>query len=136
MQYLNAAGKAVMASNQFDCIGDAAARYPFLKVSTYAAYPGAIDAPAVTKLLRSISPLWFGDPPTAPIYDYHSVLDELAPIGPDRQLVKRYCAAGVRVEHVESIVGEHIAETATGAPGALAYLAARFAGQPPPDNCS
>jgi Secretory lipase len=61
---------------------------------------------------------------------------ELAPIGPDRQLLRRFCAAGVKVEHVETLLGEHPAVALTGAPGAVAYLVDRFAGRPAPDNCA
>jgi hypothetical protein len=135
-QYLNPAGKALLAANQTDCLTDAAARYPFLNIAKYEAVPNAIELPAVQSLLRSVSPLWFGTTPTAPVYDYHAVSDELAPIGPDRALMHRYCAAGVVVDHHEDLIGEHISEAVTGAPGAIAYLTARFAGKPAPDNCA
>jgi hypothetical protein len=50
--------------------------------------------------------------------------------------MRRFCAAGVAVDHVETVLGEHVGTGLTGAAGAIAYLAARFAGQPAPDNCS
>lgn len=74
--------------------------------------------------------------PNAPVYDYHAVLDELAPIGPDRALVARFCRAGVTVQHVEDPINEHISYVGAGAPVALDYLGARFAGEPAPNNCT
>jgi hypothetical protein len=134
-QYMNAAGRQVLAANQTDCLTDAVAQYPFFNIDNYEAVPGAIQLPAVQSLLRSVSPLWFGGVPTGPVYDYHAVFDELAPIGPDRALMRQYCADGVRVDHYEDYLSEHLILTATGAPGAIAYLTQRFAGKPAPDNC-
>jgi hypothetical protein len=62
------------------------------------------------------------------VSDYHSSYDEFAPLGPDRAHRRRFCAAGVKVDHVEAVLGEHIGTGLSGAPGAVAYLAARFAG--------
>jgi hypothetical protein len=136
LSYLNARGHRLAAASQTDCITDAAVRSPFLSVTSIEASPGVMDSPAVAALLRSTSPISFGAPPSAPIYDYHAVFDELAPIGPDRALVRRYCAGGVRVQHIEDLAGEHLSELATGTPGALAYMADRFAGRPAPSNCA
>ncbi len=134
-QYLNAAGRRLLATNQTDCLADGAVKYPFFNIKKYESVPNAVQLPAVQSLLRSVSPLWFGGTPTAPVYDYHAVGDELAPIGPDRALMRQYCAAGVVVDHHEDLVGEHLSEAVTGAPGAIAYLAHRFAGKPAPNNC-
>jgi hypothetical protein len=49
--------------------------------------------------------------------------------------MRQYCADGVRVDHYEDYLSEHLVLTATGAPGAIAYLTQRFAGVPAPDNC-
>jgi hypothetical protein len=46
----------------------------------------------------------------------------------------RYCADGVTVQHVEA-PGEHLSEVALGSPGALSFLADRFAGVPPTNTC-
>ena len=136
LQYLNAAGRAAVARAQDLCIAQAAVQFPFASLAEYEAYPGAAEAPAVVTLLHAISPLGLPGTPSAPVYDYHSSIDELAPISADRQLMRRYCAAGVRVDHVESLAGEHLLATITGAPGAVAYLADRFAGKPAEDDCA
>ncbi len=134
-RYLNAAGKQLMAANQDDCLPDAIAKYPLFDVSKYEAVPDATDAPGVVSAEHKTSPLWLPGAPTAPVYDYHATDDEFAPIGPDRQLMQRYCTAGVVVDHVENPVGEHLTETSAGFPGAITYLADRFAGRPAPDTC-
>jgi hypothetical protein len=136
LHYLNAAGQQAVAESQTDCINDAATQFPLASVQQFEASPGVLELPAINQLLQSISPLWTSGTPTAPIYDYHELLDEYAPIAGDRQLMQRYCKAGVHVDHVELLTGEHIAGTVTGAPAAIAYLADRFAGRPVPDDCS
>jgi secretory lipase len=133
-QYLNAEGKRAFAASQGDCLADALLKYPGRTSSSFASSPDAFDSPAVTTLLRESSPLWLPGTPTAPVYDYHATQDELAPVGPDRELMARYCAAGVPVNHVE-LPGEHLTEVALGAPGAMNYLADRVAGIPAPSNC-
>jgi hypothetical protein len=134
-RYLNAAGLALMASNQTDCLTDAAVRYPFLSTTPYLSSPAVPSSKRFVGELNSASPLYVRGAPREPVYDYHATGDELAPIGPDRQLVARYCEAGVHVDHVEIDVGEHLSTVATGAPGALQWLSDRFAGQPVPDTC-
>jgi hypothetical protein len=134
-QFLNANGRTALAAAQKDCLGDAAAQFPFAKLSEFEAYPGVYNQPAMTHDLDTISPLWIRGTPAAPIYDYHASEDEFAPIAGDRQLMARYCAAGVPVEHVEG-TGEHLTFVVTGAPGAMSYLADRFAGLPAPQNCA
>ncbi len=134
-QYLNATALRDMAAGQTDCIAQAALQFPLLSIQQLEAFPDSVDQPAVTALLQQDSPEWAGGLPTAPVYDYHAVSDELAPIGPDRALMARYCAGGVTVDHVEDPVGEHITEAVTGVPGALSYLSARFAGRSAPNTC-
>jgi Secretory lipase len=136
LQYLNAPGREAVAQAQNDCLVQAAVQFPFASVSEYEAHPDIESTPAVVQLLDSISPLELPGIPTSPIYDYHSSYDEFAPLGPDRAQMRRFCAAGVAVDHVETLLGEHVGAAITGAPGAVAYLAARFSGQPAPDDCA
>jgi hypothetical protein len=132
-QYLNAEGKQAVAASQNDCLVDAILRVPG-KTSASFASPDFLDGPLLTNLLRENSPLGRPGTPSAPVYDYHAIQDELAPIGPDRDLMARYCADGVTVQHVEA-PGEHLSEVALGSPGALSFLADRFAGVPPTNTC-
>jgi hypothetical protein len=134
-QYLSESGRTKVAAASRDCITDAVIRDPFLRTSDLEAFPGVLDVPAVASLLHANSPLGIEGTPTAPVYDYHATLDELAPIGPDRALMRRYCAGGAVVQHVEHLLADHISETVSGATGALAFLQ-RFAGKTPKNTCT
>jgi len=135
-QYLSESGLAKVAAASGDCISDAVARYPFLSIKQIEKFPGALDTPVVAGLLHANSPLGIAGTPTAPVYDYHATFDELAPVGPDRELMRRYCSSGAVVEHVEHLLAEHISETVTGAPGALTFFSQRFANQAPRNTCA
>jgi hypothetical protein len=134
-QYLSAAGKRAVADSQHDCINDAINKRPVATAADFEATPDIVELPQITSFLKRVSPLGFRGTPTAPIYDYHAVNDQLAPIGPARALMRRYCQDGVRVQAVEDPVAEHISLIATGSLGAIDYLNDRFAGRPAPSNC-
>jgi hypothetical protein len=134
-QYLSDFGRQALADSASDCIGDAVARYPAARFEDFARDAGVVELPAVQRLFRKMSPLWFRGEPTAPVYEYHAVADELAPIGPARLLVQRFCDAGVAVQHVEDYTSEHVSLVVSGATGAMDYLGARFAGEPAPSTC-
>jgi hypothetical protein len=133
--YMNDAGRAALANSQRDCITDSAAKYPGAKIEDFTSDPAVLGDPRIASLFKRISPLWFRGTPQAPVYDYHAVADELAPIGPDRQLVVRYCAAGVTVQHYEDLTSEHVSLLVTNAPATMDWIGERFAGAPAPNNC-
>jgi len=135
MSYLNESGRQKVADAAGDCINDAAPRSPFLSIGQIEATPGALDLPVPAGMLLENSPTGIAGVPSAPVYHYHAILDEFAPIGPAREMMRRWCAAGVPVQNVEHLLAEHLSETATGAPGALAFLKARFSGSAPVDSC-
>ena len=70
--------------------------------------------------------------PAVPLHIFHATLDELIPVAGARALVARYCAAHVVVDYEEDVIADHVSLAVTGAPGAVAYLAARFNGLPAP----
>jgi hypothetical protein len=132
---LSAYGQTAFDATVADCINDAVVRAPFLKVEDIEAKPQTLDEPDIASMLRENSPGGRDGTPTAPVYEYHALLDELAPIGPARAVLRNYCAAGVPVEHRTRLVGEHLTEVGAGAPEAMGFLANRFAGKPPIDTC-
>jgi Secretory lipase len=134
-QYLNATGRQAVASEQTACLTDGIIDHPFLNSDSYERSPGDFQLPSVISLLEGISPLGQPGEPKAPVYDYHAPDDEFAPNGPDDQLMARYCAAGVTVDHYVEPVGEHLSGETVGDPGALAYLSDRFAGDAAPSTC-
>jgi len=132
---LNAYGQKKFDESAADCIFDAVPRTPFLRVEQIEAKPGTLDQSDVAAMLRENSPVGRAGVPMAPVYEYHALLDELAPIGPARAVLRNYCAAGVAVEHRAKLVGEHLTEIGAGAPQAMGFLANRFAGKPPVNTC-
>ncbi len=135
MQYLSESGREKVRASAGDCIDDAAIRYPLLRIEQLEASPQALERPPVARMLRANSPLHIDRVPRAPIYHYHSALDELAPIRPARATMRRFCEHGAVVQRVEPL-GGHLTVVATGAPGAMRFLADRFAGKPPVDSCA
>lgn len=73
--------------------------------------------------------------PQPPVFIYHSILDELNPIGATDALVQKYCAMGATVSYHRDPASEHISLVATGAPLAATFLADRFAAKPAPTSC-
>jgi hypothetical protein len=136
LHYLNESGQALVAAAAGDCISDAVPRSPFLRMAQIEAVPHALDQPPLVAMLRENSPLHMKGIPRVPIYHYHATLDELAPVKPARALLRRFCAAGVVVESRETLLGEHLTEAGRGAPGALQFLARRFAGEAPRNTCA
>jgi hypothetical protein len=134
--FLNATGKRDVTAAAHDCISDAVPRFPFLSFGQIEAVPDVLDHGPVARMLQANSPLGIKGTPTAPIYDYHAVGDELAPLHPALALLHRFCNAGVVVQHVQSLVGEHLSEVVTGEPGAMRFFANRFAGKAPIDTCA
>lgn len=67
--------------------------------------------------------------PGAPLYLYNSDHDEVVPVAAYSALIDRYCAGGADVTYRHSTAPTHIAAQTIEAPGALDYLADRFAGE-------
>lgn len=134
-QYLSPAGLAAMAKSQTDCITDAVPKTPFAKIDQLANDPGILESAVLQPMFERMNPITFPGVPAAPVYHYHARADELAPIGPARVLIQRFCAAGVKVKSLEDPIGEHLTEVAIGWIGAVAYLSDRFAGKPAPSTC-
>lgn len=132
---LNAYGQQKFDASAEDCIFDAAPRTPFLRVEQIEAKPRTLDEADVAEMLRENSPLHRDGAPQAPVYEYHALLDEFAPIRPARAVLRKYCDAGVPVEHRPKLVGEHLTEIVAGAPGAVGFLARQFAGRTPVNTC-
>jgi hypothetical protein len=73
--------------------------------------------------------------PAAPLYVYHSAFDELIPVGGVHALVAGYCSRHVDVTYHQDLLSDHVTLAVSGAPAAVAYLAARFQGLPTLRSC-
>jgi len=73
--------------------------------------------------------------PKIPMQVYMATYDELV-VTPDvTTLMARYCAAGETNQYIQFPLADHISAEAEGLPGAIAYIQARFAGDPAPSTC-
>jgi fermentation-respiration switch protein FrsA (DUF1100 family) len=130
----NDKGRAMAEAIGNTCIGQYLPQYPFQTMDTYTTVPDAIDLPWVQQImdLNRLGQLR----PAGPIYIYHSLNDELIPAADVNALVDGYCHQGVTVAYYQDLASEHNSLAFSGAPAAVGYLAARFAGLPAPDTCS
>jgi hypothetical protein len=69
------------------------------------------------------------------LYIFHAVNDELIPIAAVNALVTQYCNAGIPVAYYQDIASDHNSLAVSGAPAAIQYLTARFAGGAVPSTC-
>jgi pimeloyl-ACP methyl ester carboxylesterase len=130
---MNSQGLANLQRSRNACTLQLLAGYAFRRLSSYTNSTHPYD----TALLRAV--LAANSPGTArtttPVYSYHAMADELVPVSVENALIAKYCAAGDRVQIIRTPGSSHNTELLTGAPGAIAFLAHRFAGAPPVDNC-
>lgn len=73
--------------------------------------------------------------PTAPLYFYNAIYDEIIPSNGADQLYSKFCAAGLDIEYNQDLLGEHIVAMVTGAGSAFLWLKDRFNGIPVNKGC-
>jgi hypothetical protein len=126
-------GKALRDEGATQCIYDFSLSHPFRTLAPYTNVPDPLSLPVAQAVIADAS---LGHAtPRAPVYLYHSVLDELIPVAASDGLKATWCAGGAKVLYIRSLLGEHVAYAVTGAPGAILYLAGRFANLPAPSSC-
>lgn len=127
-------GKELRRTLSDMCVFEYTAAYAFKRVQSYTV--GGIDpltVPAVRTALAENKPGAFGTP-KAPGYFYNASADELVIPADVDKLAARYCAKGVVVQSVTQ-PGDHVSMLATGYPGAVSWIADRFADKPAPSTC-
>ncbi|NEW44244.1 lipase [Nocardia cyriacigeorgica] len=130
---LNPAGVALRERIEDACMDEIVDVAAGLRTADVFTTPPA-DDPAAVPILRDNSLETFADVPAAPLYLWHGTADMIS-AEPVQRVADRYCAAGVPVQ-LDLIAGaDHSAAILPGALRALDYLAGRFAGMPPPQNC-
>lgn len=73
--------------------------------------------------------------PTVPVYLFHAAFDEMVAYPQAAALRRTWCNQGATVTWTTYPLAEHVKGMVDGAPGAFAYLEARFAGLPAVGNC-
>jgi hypothetical protein len=72
--------------------------------------------------------------PSAPVFQYHALVDEIVPFGQAARLRRTWCDRGAAVTWA-ALPAEHALGLVEGQVPAVAWLSARFAGAPAPGNC-
>jgi len=106
--------------------------YAFNHMRDYTTVDDLLAVPAVAQVTRAnrLGRRGFA----APLLYYHAVFDQLTPRADAKALARRYCARGVPVRF-DHAIGEHITAALTHASTAVNYLAERFEGRAPLDEC-
>jgi hypothetical protein len=69
------------------------------------------------------------------VANYHGQLDEIVPFAQDKETVQQWCAEGATVHAEWPFLAEHGLGGVPWYVDGLSYLAGRFAGQPPVNDC-
>jgi hypothetical protein len=150
--YLSEYGKQVYAKLEKASISEALAHYPGLTWAQLAKpeYPTPESIPIYVKTVNQLI-MGTGGTPTAPLLIGQGALGELEGTagnkpgigegdgvmiaGDVRSLAREYCSRGVAVDYTQYPLG-HIGTAVPWVSSAIPWLAARFAGQPAPQNCA
>ncbi|GAM48867.1 hypothetical protein NSK11_contig00094-0021 [Nocardia seriolae] len=119
------------------CLLQLEAAYPMLRLSDRTATPGGVsllDIPSIATVLASLRAGAYGTP-SAPLYIYHAMNDEVSPIADTDALIGDYCARGVNVTYRKLPGVEHLTGNVAGSPAALDWLGDRLAGFPASATC-
>ncbi|MFW0795077.1 lipase family protein [Gordonia sp. CPCC 205515] len=131
---LNARGRQLRNRIAAVCVFEYTAAYAFQRVQSYTM--NGIDplfVPAVTVVFAKNNAGALGAP-RAPSYYYNASADELVEPANVNKLAARYCARGLKVQSVTE-AGDHATLWVTGFPGAVNWIAGRFARTPAPSAC-
>lgn len=130
---LNDTGRAMADRIGDMCIGEAVSAFPFRRLNEFTHSPDPLSEPLAETVMEANH---LGrQAPKAPVFLYHSVLDELIPFPTAQQLQADWCRGGAAVTLHADALSEHTSLAVTGAPLAVGYMAARFAGLPAPATC-
>ncbi|RJO70163.1 lipase [Nocardia panacis] len=91
--------------------------------------------PRARAVLEENSLELFDGVPRVPIYEWRSRDDALIPTDAIDNTVRRYCTAGTPVQADQYPSPDHLTTAVLGTPIAVAWIDARFRGEPAPSNC-
>jgi hypothetical protein len=134
----NARGQQVAAQLKTECVADNALKHVGLDIqdltTQHLTYPQFVSLPGEAAILRMNNLGAQQAKPTVPVLQYHSLGDEIVPLGQAKALHSTWCARGVPTSFV-GYPGEHLTGDFVGAGPALAFLGSRFAHQPFVSTC-
>lgn len=132
---LTAAGEQMKQDIGGMCLGQFAATYAFQRIESYT--QGGLNPLADPVVQQVIADDTMGTVgvPQIPLQVYMASDDEVVSTPDVTSLVNQYCAAGATIQYVQFPLADHVSAEWEGLPGAIAWLQARFAGQPAPSTC-
>jgi hypothetical protein len=132
-RYLNAAGRQTFSQNENACVDALILNFAFRRIAEFTT-TNPLARPDWQARLRENS--LGGVAPSAPVYQWHGLFDEILPYDQGAALWRTWCRRGARVtfqgtydEHVSGLAG-------SGLTAAVQFLSDRFAGKPARDNCA
>jgi hypothetical protein len=133
--HLTAAGRAFLQDGANRCLVSNLALHSGVDMSRYLNIPFAtlLAEPTVRAAFTSMNPTGH---PTAPLYVYQAVNDELVAAADTTNAVRQWCRVGTSVHYVKEGVGEHGTLMLTGGPAALQWLNARLHGTATSRGCT
>jgi hypothetical protein len=132
-ELLNERGRTAVAEDAAACAPDFVVKYSNAHVDDFAVVPDVLSHPDF-RAATDRQELG-GNAPVAPMYLYHSTTDDVIPVAGFTDLLGRYCAQGADISFVHSALPEHDVTAIGEAPGAMGFLADRFAGVPVAPGC-
>lgn len=133
-KYLTPAGQALMAAGDSKCMTPNVAQHAFLRMDDYLTIP---FSELFEQVQASFADLDFGPvAPTAPLFLYNAVHDEIVNIAPTDQAVAQWCASGAQITYTRDQLSEHVSLAISATPAVLRWIDDRLAGQPALDGCS
>ncbi|MEC3914972.1 lipase family protein [Nocardia sp. CDC160] len=131
---LNDRGRAALSEAAGSCGLDLLTRYSDVHLDEYSKTPELLSQSAFAAAARQQE--LGDDTPDMPLYLYHSTTDETIPIAGFDTLTQRYCGPKSTVIAHRSGAAGHKTTALVEAPGGMAFLADRFAGEPLAPGCS
>ncbi|KAJ5628914.1 hypothetical protein N7490_011142 [Penicillium lividum] len=89
---------------------------------------GAFEMDIPVSVFRWSGLLGLRGTPSAPMFVYKAVGDEISPVGDTDDVIAQYCGDGADIEYHRDLVGDHETESIAGAGSALAWLSDRLNG--------
>ncbi|MFJ4659023.1 lipase family protein [Nocardia sp. NPDC088792] len=133
-KYLTPAGQALMAAGDSQCMTPNVAQHAFLHMDDYLTIP---FSQLFEQVQTSFADLDFGPvAPTAPLFLYNAVNDEIVHIAPTDQAVAQWCASGAQITYTRDQLSEHVSLAISGTPATMRWIDERLAGQAAPAGCS
>jgi pimeloyl-ACP methyl ester carboxylesterase len=136
--YLNERGLDTLQTLSGQCTIESVLSFPFTRGADL-----TVDGRSVPQLIQTepfatiVAEQLIGNgrKPTAPTLVTHSLLDDVVPYAAGRNLARRWCAQGAKVQLATNIVPTHVGGALASYPASFLFLENRFAGRPFANGC-